>query len=91
MHEIKSLINSYTIVVHYSIYCMQSYKYFYKTANFIGSDIVTRNFLSYTFRDVISSRFTTKLAHSADAALVASSMYINWLECFSSFFLLNPR
>ena len=59
MHEVKSLINSYTIFVHYSIYCMQGYKYFYKTANFIGSDIVTRNFLSYTFRDVTDSRLRT--------------------------------
>ena len=67
---------------------MQGYKYFYKTANFIGSDIVTRSFLSYTFPDVTSSRFRAIFAHTADAALVVSSLYINWLECFSSFFTL---
>ena len=89
--RLKSLSKSYTIVIHYSIYVIQGHKYFYKTANFIGSELVTRNFLSYTFRDVISNRFTTKLAHTADAALVASSLYINWLECFSSFFPLKTE
>ena len=33
--------------------------------------MVTRNFLRYTFRDVISSRFRANLTHPADAALVA--------------------
>ena len=87
--RLKSLSKSYTIVIHYSIYVIQGHKYFYKTANFIGSELVTRNFLSYTFRDVISNRFTTKLAHTADAALVASSLYIIQLECFSSFYPLK--
>ena len=37
-----------------------------------GHDIVTRNFLRYTFRDVIPSRFKTNLPHATDAALEAS-------------------
>jgi len=53
--------------------------------------MVTRKFLRYTFRNVISSRFRTKPAHTADAALVASSLYIIQLECFSSFFPLKSE
>jgi hypothetical protein len=36
-----------------------------------------RSFLSYTFRDVISGRFKTNCTHTADAASVASPLYIN--------------
>ena len=45
--------------------------------------------LRYTFPDVISSRFKAKHPHPADAALVASSLYIIQLECFSSFYPLK--
>jgi len=41
---------------------------------FYCHDIVTQELLRYTFPDVIFSRFTTKLAHTADAALVAPSL-----------------
>ena len=44
---------------------------------FYCHDIVTQELLRYTFRDVISSRFKTKHPHTADAALVASVLYIN--------------
>jgi hypothetical protein len=33
--------------------------------------MVTRNFLRYTFRDVISSRFKTNRTHTADATVSA--------------------
>jgi len=58
---------------------------------FYCHDIVTQELLRYTFPDVISNRFRAKLTHTADAALVASALYINWLECFSSFFPLKTE
>ena len=35
--------------------------------------------------------FKANLPHTADAALVAPALYINWLECFSSFFPLKTE
>ncbi len=43
------------------------------------------------FRDVISNRFQTSLPYTADAASVATAMYINWLEYFSSFYPLKTE
>jgi hypothetical protein len=44
----------------------------YKTIFKIGKhDIVTHNFLRYTFPDVISSRFKASFPHTADAAISA--------------------
>jgi hypothetical protein len=54
-------------------------------------DIVTQNFLRYTFLDVFSSRFKASYAYTVDAALVASILHINQLECFSSFFPLKTE
>jgi hypothetical protein len=59
--------------------------------SFTSAMIVTRNFLRYTFHDVISSRFKANLTHTADAASVASALYFNQLECFSSFFSLKSE
>ena len=54
-------------------------------------DMVTHNFLRYTFRDVISNRFKTKPPHSANAALEASTLFINQLKVFYSFFTLKTE
>ena len=64
----------------------------YKTIFKIGEyNIVTRDFLRYTFGDVISSRSRTNLSHTADAALVAFALHINKLECFSTFYPLKSE
>ena len=47
--------------------------------------------LSYTSPDVFTSPAQATLAHTADATLVASSLYIIQLECFSSFFPLKSE
>ena len=47
--------------------------------------MVARNFLRYTFHDVISSRFRANLPHPPDAALVASSFIFNQLQILISF------
>ena len=62
-----------------------------KVAERCWLDIVTHSFLRYTFRDVFSIRFQANFTHAADAALVASSLYIIQLECFSSFFPLKSK
>ncbi len=40
-----------------------------------GDESVTRNFVRYTFRDAISSRFKASFSCTADTALVATSLY----------------
>ena len=53
--------------------------------------MVSYNFLRYTFHDVISSRFRANFTHTADAAVEASTLHINQLESFSSFFPLKSE